>query len=94
MGTLLDQPPRHCIPVGHYEIFRFFGNYKDARKQYPKLTLDQFIKMMEILEYERRSTLMSHDGDIKDEQLAGFGELITRFLDMAQSYLDREEVEQ
>jgi len=81
MGTLFHQEPRRplrfCNPKGctdHHKIVDFINVVKETSKEYG-LTIDQTLKVMEILSNERRNNLYYENGDIHDEQMAGMGEI-------------------
>ena len=48
------------------------------------LTINQVIEIRKILEEERKNNISISNGDVLDEQMAGFGELIQRFIDKEQ----------
>lgn len=77
MGTLMNQPPRRRNGC---DDFRNEGDYIDDVKHYAKrsgLSVAEVTEILKLREMERANNLAVADGDIKDEQLAGFGELLT-----------------
>jgi hypothetical protein len=80
MGTLFEQPERDeehntgfTADEMIIEIKRVMGVHG--------LSMDQSLRFFELLENKRRNQLYVNNGNILDEQLAGFGKLIDRFLD-------------
>jgi hypothetical protein len=72
MGTLFDQSERKPASVDLEEFLsyaaRMAGEYD--------VTIDVVVRAKTALELQRRNELYLMNGDIKDEQLAGFGELL------------------
>jgi len=75
MGTLFSQNPREFIPVTNGELDAFLSSAVQLAKKH-KISLSDVIAAKDVLESERRNNLSVRDGDIRDEQLAGFGQLI------------------
>jgi len=92
MGTLFHQEPRRPLrfngPKGCTEnqrIVDFIDLLKETAKVH-KLTINQTLKVMEILSNERRNDLYYENGDIHDEQMAGLGEVFQKgFADLSTS---------
>ncbi len=76
MGTLFSQDPRRSCDDGNYdELDGFLGlAVKFAKKH--KVSVADVIAAKHALELERQNNLYVDNGDIFDEQMAGFGELI------------------
>ena len=71
MSTLFDQPVRHPYKVDfEVELDYFMGLSKRHR-----IPLSELIALKATLEQQRTNDLRLWDGDAKDEQLAGFGEI-------------------
>lgn len=80
MGTLFNQEARKTLTVDILDIeSELLELNKIANKL--QITLDQAIKVREILEIKRRNNLAVHNGDIFDEQMSGFGELLKEYLE-------------
>jgi len=80
MGTLLNQKPRNYRHLDERDVLLKIDEIKDISKV-KKITFDQALKVYELLEQERSNNLYVANGDIKDEQLAGFGELIIKYIE-------------
>ncbi len=78
MGTLFEQSPRTLEHVKIEDIYYFIEEFKRYLKKLDKndIILSDFIQIHKVLEYKRRTDILVNDGDAKDEQLAGFGELL------------------
>ena len=74
MGTLQNQTPRNYKNLNPNDIEFLTEDLIKISKKY-KLDIVHVIKIYEILEYQRRTSIMVADGDAKDEQLSGFGKL-------------------
>ena len=81
MGTLFDQRPRPHFnqlfnPHTRLSANKLFMEYlleiKEAAKK-SGLTVDQVLKAIELIELNRSNDIAIYDGDVKDEQLGGFG---------------------
>ena len=76
MGTLLEQPPREeCLR--HLSTSSTIDWCKWVQTQAENLgwEISDVLKAFEINQLEKANALALRDGDAKDEQLAGFGEL-------------------
>lgn len=78
MGTLKNQPPRDTHSVLFEPTISTFIEMVKRVSVTHKLTIDQVLRIIEIMELDRKNNLTASDNDIKDEQLAGFGELIEK----------------
>ena len=79
MGTLLEQKPRNYRHLDERDAILKIDEIKEISKV-KKVTFDQALKVYELLENQRATNLYVANGDIKDEQLAGFGELIIKYI--------------
>lgn len=77
MGTLFEQPPRNALYLSQHEIKTFMDDALALSAQY-KVSLETILKVYEIKELERRNNLYKTNGDILDEQLAGFGVILEK----------------
>ncbi len=75
MGTLFNQQPRNFYLVDEEKEMEFVISLSNKFK----ISISETIQILEYLEKRRTNNLMAADCDIKDEQLAGFGELIKQF---------------
>lgn len=76
MGTLHDQQPRDFKHVTKSGALDLISEINEVAKE-TKLSFDQVFKIYELKEKQRTNSLYVANGDIKDEQLSGFGELIS-----------------
>lgn len=74
MGTLKDQPPRYP-QIEHVKPEDVAYTVKSIAKE-NNITIDQALKCYELATEESKLLRTIQNGDIKDEQLAGFAELI------------------
>jgi hypothetical protein len=75
MGTLFSQDPRRTLKNYDTDIIALIENVKAIAKK-TDLSIDQVLKAYEIKETERRTDFLIQNGDIHDEQMTGFGELV------------------
>jgi len=75
MGTLFQQPIRNRHRVEHEEFIYVIEYYQRVSKQ-TGVSLEQVIQIAQLETANRAIEVQVSDNDIKDEQLAGFGELI------------------
>ena len=79
MGSLFNQDVRKLLTVTFNDIeSELLELQKLSTKM--KVTLDQTIKVREILELKRKNNLYVANGDIFDEQMEGFGNLLDIFI--------------
>lgn len=76
MGTLHDQKPRDFKNVTKSGALNLITEINEVSKE-TKLSFDQVFKIYELKEKQRTNSLYAANGDIKDEQLSGFGDLIS-----------------
>tara|TARA_Y100000310_G_scaffold251886_1_gene258514 strand:+ start:487 stop:753 length:267 start_codon:yes stop_codon:yes gene_type:complete len=83
MGTLFEQQPRqnavkYFSPKGNIDWCRWID------KQAIDLgwEVSDVLKAFEIQELEKANALTLQDGDAKDEQLSGFGEILQNLVDV------------
>ncbi len=79
MGNLFDQPPREIDRVGDTELLRWV-RWADDYADKEGYTLEAVIEAKKALEMERANNLAVRDGDAKDEQLGGFGDLLRELI--------------
>jgi hypothetical protein len=75
MGTLFAQDPRNSHAVGQKDLDSFLTGAVTLAKKH-KIPLTRVIEAKDALERERANDLSYANGDIFDEQMAGFGELL------------------
>lgn len=76
MGTLFNQKPREAF---HQSIVNELEILEDLSSKY-KVSMRDLIALISALEARRANDLKVYDGDVKDEQLAGFGDILNEFL--------------
>lgn len=76
MGTLFEQQPRDYMKVCKEDLYNKIEMYEEILSYNEDLTIDQLIRIDELLEQRRATDLRVRDYDAKDEQLAGFGDLL------------------
>ncbi len=80
MGTLGNQPPRENYQVNDGYLDEFLAvAVKLASKH--KVSVEAVIEARRVLEIERTNELRNLDGDYRDEQLGGFGQILGRIAD-------------
>jgi hypothetical protein len=75
MGTLFNQQPRNSYSVNGEEEIQYILKLSSKYK----IPVQETIEILKLAEKSRENDLFRADGDIKDEQLSGFGELIQDF---------------
>ncbi|MBR8534413.1 hypothetical protein KDU71_02490 [Carboxylicivirga sediminis] len=75
MGTLQQQPPRNYSKIDENRLETFIEEINEVA-QNTGVSLETALKAREILEIERRNDLFVANGDIHDEQMGGFGDLL------------------
>ena len=80
MGTLFNQDPRYLLNVQEI-IDDIIVSLKKIIKE-EKLTTEQALKIYEVALYRQRSFCYKDDGDRKDEQLKGFGDILVEIRDI------------
>lgn len=78
MGTLFNQQPRKYHHTQDYDIDIICTEIMHIKSTYG-MSHNEAIDVLRIAENRRTSNIFVANGDIKDEQLAGFGELIKEF---------------
>jgi len=74
MGTLFNQSVRAWFDIDQELMDRYAVIVKTTARKH-SITIDDSLALLEILVRDRANNLEKWDGDAKDEQLAGFGEL-------------------
>lgn len=77
MGTLFKQEVRRRYSIQRNTILDKIAELKIIAKE-SGLSIDQVIEVKKVLEQERTNDLYVVNGDVFDEQMAGFGELALR----------------
>lgn len=72
MGTLFDQPPRKTHDYDPELWLARINRLAGAAG----MTVTEVCRALEVAELRRRNDLQASDNDIRDEQQAGFGELL------------------
>lgn len=83
MGTLLNQKPRYEARniFSADWIDRVMCDLERLTGSKPKLSTDQALRVLELAQERERFTYWANDLDVKDEQLAGFGELLQELIE-------------
>lgn len=79
MGTLFEQKPRKGFNVSEQEIGDFLKEITALAKK-NNISVADVIEAYKTLEYRRKNNLFHDNGDIFDEQMAGFGKLLEEYL--------------
>jgi len=80
MGTLFNQEPRsYCKPL-EGEAYDLIDEIERVGSETAK-SFDQVLDVYKILEQRRKNDLAVQNGDIWDEQMHGFGELLQSLID-------------
>ncbi len=80
MGTLFKQEPRNFHRIENSEkLIEQIEILKKVQKK-TGLTYEQVIDTCKMLELRRRNNLYADNGDIFDEQMTGFGELLQELI--------------
>ncbi len=79
MGTLFNQPERKWYTVTHEQLAIEIERVARLAKA-ANIAPSEVIELTKVLEYRRRTDLMVHDQDAKDEQLAGFGDILKELI--------------
>ena len=77
MGTLGNQPERNSYLVSNQDIDYFLEEAAKLAKKH-STTIEAVIEAKRVLEMERKNSILSLDGDYRDEQMGGFGEVFSR----------------
>ena len=82
MGTLFEQPVRRTLDVNSVDIENFINQISGySFSPDHSISISEMIKIVEVLEYRRRTDVMIENGNIFDEQIAGIGELLKSIAD-------------
>ena len=77
MGTLFNQRVRESYEVDYEDVRHALRNAREISKGM-HISIGDVIRMYRVLEMKRANNLKVWDGGAKDEQLAGFGEILNR----------------
>ena len=80
MGTLFSQQPRNYFDVSFKEVKMFIEELLETAQE-TGVSSEFVLRVFELHEHKRANNIKVWDGDAKDEQLAGFGEILRDFLD-------------
>lgn len=84
MGVLGNQPERNSFLVRHDQLDGFLEDAAKLAKKHAT-TVEAVIEAKKVLEMERRNSILSLAGDYHDEQMGGFGEILSRIADALES---------
>jgi len=76
MGTLEHQPPRNPRTIDLQQLDNLLSDASEVASNH-SVSIEVVISAKHALELERQNDLKVADGDAKDEQLSGFGSLLT-----------------
>ena len=79
MATLFTQAPRNYFDVSFKEVTTFIEKLLETATD-TGVTPEFVLRVCELHEHKRTNNIKVWDGDAKDEQLAGFGEIASDFL--------------
>ena len=88
MGTLFNQQPRSTLSTEDDEII-MWCEWVDEQAKELNWEVKDVLKAFEIHERERTNNLLVRDGDAKDEQLAGFGEILQNLVNVLDEHNTR-----
>jgi hypothetical protein len=77
MGTLGNQDVRNSYSVRNDYLDSFLESASTLAKKH-KVSIDTVIEAKRVLEMERKNSILSLAGDYHDEQMGGFGEILSR----------------
>ena len=87
MGTLFNQRERAAWKSGNYLTELRWELESEMKEMDKNWSVDQKLKMLELMLIKEKNNMYEQNGDVHDEQMAGFGELIKQsvriFADMA-----------
>lgn len=78
MGTLFNQPPRNSWGNDEKEFDKMAELIEYGVREH-NYTIEQSIEICKVLEMQRENNFRWENGNIFDEQLAGFGELLQAY---------------
>jgi hypothetical protein len=81
MGKLSKQDPRKPHGVYSETVVLKISELLEISNE-TKISLDQVIKIYEVMVRDRANNLYLSNADIHDEQMSGFGKLFVEFLDL------------
>ena len=84
MGTLGNQPERNYFRVQNDDLDAFLETAAKLAKKH-STTIESVIEAKRVLETERRNSILSLAGDYHDEQIGGFGDILSRIADALES---------
>jgi len=79
MGTLFDQTPRNLHFIDYDKLKNRLKDYIKIANEL-KCSLSDVIEADKVLELDRKNNVYIENGDIHDEQMAGFGLLIKELI--------------
>ena len=79
MATLFTQAPRNYFDVSFKEVKTFIEELLETATE-TGVQPEFILRVFELHEHKRANNIKVWDGDAKDEQLAGFGEIASDFV--------------
>ncbi len=80
MGVLGNQSPRDSYYFTQEQLDLFLEDAVNLAKKH-SISVESVIEAKRVLETERRNSMDSLAGDYHDEQMGGFGEILSRIAD-------------
>ncbi|MES1983221.1 MAG: hypothetical protein V4443_12210 [Pseudomonadota bacterium] len=84
MAVLGSQPTRDSYSVQHDYLDAFLAEAAKMAKKH-SITIESVIEAKRVLEMERKNSILSLAGDYHDEQMGGFGDILSRIADALES---------
>lgn len=75
MGTVFQQPVRDRLSISHDDILMHVHELTSVAET-AGVSLDQVVAVWRVLEMSRANDLAADNGDIHDEQMAGFAGIL------------------
>jgi hypothetical protein len=75
MGTLKEQPVRRTLNITEKQHVNFVEEISRVASE-TGVSIENVLKAREVMELSRRNDLFVANGDIHDEQMSGFGDLL------------------
>ena len=81
MGTLFNQRERAAWKGSNYLTEVRWELESEMKEMNKNWSVDQKFKMLELMLSKERNDMYEQNGDVHDEQMAGFGELARAFIE-------------
>ena len=87
MGTLFKQPTRNYHDIELRDLVNQIKTIKTAANE-ENVSTELATRIYATMVKERALNITVSDHDVKDEQLAGFGEILKQLVDAIEAYMD------